>query len=181
MADDERASAVLHDLRGLGVHIALDDFGTGYSSLSYLRQFPFDKLKIDRSFVSTSSEVEAATIVRAVAALGRGLGMIVTAEGVETQEQFDMARAEGCTEVQGYLVGHPYPAERNCGCASVRRRRGLSRASGRDGLPRQAAPGAEARPGRAARGGDGRTPRGRPAGHSSCPPPVVPPLPARKS
>ncbi|WP_288588322.1 EAL domain-containing protein [uncultured Methylobacterium sp.] len=110
MADDERASAVLHDLRGLGVHIALDDFGTGYSSLSYLRQFPFDKLKIDRSFVSTSSKVEAATIVRAVAALGRGLGMIVTAEGVETQEQFDMARAEGCTEVQGYLVGRPYPA-----------------------------------------------------------------------
>jgi diguanylate cyclase (GGDEF)-like protein len=129
MADDERASAVLHDLRSLGVRIALDDFGTGYSSLSYLRRFPFDKLKIDRSFLTEGSKAEAAAIVRAAASLGRGLGMIVTAEGVETQEQFDMAQAEGCTEVQGFLIGQP------CPCGELRSR--LRKSTAEPSLARQ--------------------------------------------
>ncbi|WP_203236184.1 EAL domain-containing protein, partial [Methylobacterium crusticola] len=110
MTDNEHVCEVLHDLRGLGVRIALDDFGTGYSSLSYLRQFPFDKLKIDRSFISGIRDPETAAIVRAIVALGTSLGMVVTAEGIETPEQFALARAEGCTTAQGYLIGRPCAA-----------------------------------------------------------------------
>jgi EAL domain-containing protein (putative c-di-GMP-specific phosphodiesterase class I) len=89
----------------------MDDFGTGYSSLSYLRSFPFDKIKIDRSFVrDLSTSGDAAAIIRAIAGLGSSLGMRTTAEGVETQEQLDRLRAEGCTEVQGYLISRPRPA-----------------------------------------------------------------------
>ena len=89
----------------------MDDFGTGYSSLSYLRRFPFDKIKIDQSFVrdSTSSE-DSLAIVRAVIGLGRSLGMTTTAEGVETEAQLAMIREEGCTEVQGYLLSAPLPS-----------------------------------------------------------------------
>jgi EAL domain-containing protein (putative c-di-GMP-specific phosphodiesterase class I) len=93
------------------VRIALDDFGTGYSSLGYLRSFPFDKIKIDRSFVSDHSESAEGSraILRAVATLGLDLGMTTTAEGVETQEQVDKVRAEGCTEMQGYFFSPPRP------------------------------------------------------------------------
>ena len=103
--------AVLHQLRQLGASISMDDFGSGYSSLSYLRKFPFDKIKIDRNFVSDLAiDGAAASIVRAVVVLGAGHGMVVTAEGVETQEQLDIVRSEGCAEAQGYLLGRPMPA-----------------------------------------------------------------------
>jgi diguanylate cyclase (GGDEF)-like protein/PAS domain S-box-containing protein len=103
--------ATLHRLRELGVCISMDDFGTGYSSLSYLRSFPFDKIKIDQSFVRELTErPDCMAIVRAVTGLGASLGIATTAEGVETHEQLDRLRAEGCTEVQGYLFSAPRPA-----------------------------------------------------------------------
>jgi diguanylate cyclase (GGDEF)-like protein/PAS domain S-box-containing protein len=103
--------AVLHQLRALGVRIALDDFGTGYSSLTYLQCFPFDKIKIDRSFVKDITEnTGSLNIVRAVAALASGMGMTATAEGVETREQLDSITSEGCTEMQGFLFSRPLPA-----------------------------------------------------------------------
>ena len=90
----------------------MDDFGTGYSSLSYLRSFPFDKIKIDRSFIKDIGEKsDCSAIVKAVAGLGAALGMTTTAEGVETAEQLRQIRALGCTEVQGYLFGRPRPAK----------------------------------------------------------------------
>jgi predicted signal transduction protein with EAL and GGDEF domain len=102
---------ILHELRGLGASISMDDFGTGYSSLSYLRSFPFDKIKIDQSFIrDLAHDEDAAAIVRAVTSLGSALGMATTAEGVETDDQFARLRAEGCTEVQGYLFSRPAPA-----------------------------------------------------------------------
>jgi EAL domain-containing protein (putative c-di-GMP-specific phosphodiesterase class I) len=89
----------------------MDDFGTGYSSLSYLRRFPFDKIKIDQSFVrDLALSGDSLSIVRAVTGLGSSLGMVTTAEGVETPEQLTMLRAEGCTEVQGYVFSPPRPA-----------------------------------------------------------------------
>jgi EAL domain-containing protein (putative c-di-GMP-specific phosphodiesterase class I) len=98
-------------LRALGVRIALDDFGTGYSSLTYLQSFPFDKIKIDRSFVKDITENSGSlNIVRAVAALASGMGMTATAEGVETREQLDSITSEGCTEMQGFLFSKPLPA-----------------------------------------------------------------------
>ena len=103
--------ATLHQLREIGVRISMDDFGTGYSSLSYLRCFPFDKIKIDRSFVRELSErPDCLAIIRAVAGLGMSLGIATTAEGVETQEQLERLRGEGCTEVQGYFFSAPRPA-----------------------------------------------------------------------
>jgi predicted signal transduction protein with EAL and GGDEF domain len=111
LQDNAATLATLHQLRSLGVRIAMDDFGTGYSSLSYLRSFPFDKIKIDRCFVndlSGSSEGSLA-ILRAVANLGLSLGMATTAEGVETQEQVEKVRAEGCTEMQGFFFSPPRP------------------------------------------------------------------------
>ena len=89
----------------------MDDFGTGYSSLSYLRSFPFDKIKIDRSFIKELGNAnDCVAIIRAVTRLGHSLGMITIAEGVETQEQLKILRAEGCTQVQGYLFSPPRPA-----------------------------------------------------------------------
>jgi EAL domain-containing protein (putative c-di-GMP-specific phosphodiesterase class I) len=97
--------------------VALDDFGTGYSSLSYLKQFPFDKIKIDRSFTADVAEHEGSmAIVGAIIGLSRGLNMITTAEGIETERQFEIMRAAGVTLVQGYLFGRPCPiAEFNAG------------------------------------------------------------------
>jgi diguanylate cyclase (GGDEF)-like protein/PAS domain S-box-containing protein len=111
LQNSESTLAVLHELRGFGVRISLDDFGTGYSSLSYLRSFPFDKIKIDRSFVTDlATGEESMAIVRAVTGLGKSLGIVTTAEGVETEGQFDLLRQEGCTQVQGYLFSRPRPA-----------------------------------------------------------------------
>jgi diguanylate cyclase (GGDEF)-like protein/PAS domain S-box-containing protein len=108
--DREATIAVLHQLRALGIRIAMDDFGTGYSSLTYLQSFPFDKIKIDRSFVKDITENAGSLyIVRAVAALANGMGMAATAEGVETKEQLDKIAAVGCTEMQGYLFSKPLP------------------------------------------------------------------------
>jgi diguanylate cyclase (GGDEF)-like protein/PAS domain S-box-containing protein len=111
LQDSETTLSMLYQLRALGVRIVMDDFGTGYSSLSYLQSFPFDKIKIDRSFVRDIADgVGSLNIVRAVAALAKGFGMATTAEGVETKEQLDILRAEGCTEMQGYLFSKPLPA-----------------------------------------------------------------------
>ena len=104
----ESAEAAMKRLKSLGVRLALDDFGTGYSSLQYLRRFPFDKLKIDRSFVlSIEKAADAAAIVHAVVSLGRGLGMKVTAEGVETADQHLFLRAAGVHFMQGFRFGKP--------------------------------------------------------------------------
>ena len=104
----ENTLKCLHSLRNMGVRIALDDFGTGYSSLSYLRSFPFDKIKIDRSFVTDlKSGTPASAIIRAITTLADALGMETLAEGVEFQEQADMLRFEGCQQVQGYFYSRP--------------------------------------------------------------------------
>jgi EAL domain-containing protein (putative c-di-GMP-specific phosphodiesterase class I) len=106
--DFHRALTTLRLIKALGIRIAMDDFGTGYSSLSNLRAFPFDKIKIDGSFVkSVNSNDQAATIVRAVLGLGRGLGLPVLAEGVETDAELQFLQDELCDEVQGYLLGRP--------------------------------------------------------------------------
>ena len=106
--DFNRALTTLRMIKALGVRIAMDDFGTGYSSLSNLRAFPFDKIKIDGSFIKSVNSIEqAATIVRAVLGLGRGLGLPVLAEGVETDAELQFLRNEKCDEVQGYLLGRP--------------------------------------------------------------------------
>jgi diguanylate cyclase (GGDEF)-like protein/PAS domain S-box-containing protein len=108
--DFSRAVGVLRRLKALGVNIAMDDFGTGYSSLQNLQSFPFDKLKIDRSFITNlDSNAQSAPIVRAVIGLGRGLNVPVLAEGVETRKQLEFLTAEGCDELQGYLIGRPQP------------------------------------------------------------------------
>jgi diguanylate cyclase (GGDEF)-like protein/PAS domain S-box-containing protein len=102
--------ASLHALRALGVRVSMDDFGTGYSSLSYLRSFPFDKIKIDQSFVrDLDANRDAQAIIRSIASLGMGLGVTVTAEGVETEAELSCLRAEGCHEGQGYLFSRARP------------------------------------------------------------------------
>jgi predicted signal transduction protein with EAL and GGDEF domain len=125
LRDTEAVMTMLHGLHDMGVRICMDDFGTGYSSLSYLQRFPFDKIKIDRSFVSdlrapdadgdapdapSAASKSAALIVRAITGLGENLGISTTAEGVETLHQFAQTRREGCTEVQGYFISPPKPA-----------------------------------------------------------------------
>jgi diguanylate cyclase (GGDEF)-like protein len=111
--DDETALAILHQLRAIGVRIALDDFGTGYSSLSYLHRFPFDKIKIDRCFVSDIAGPDgSASIVQAVVNLASARRMATTAEGVETEEQQRLLRALGCSEMQGYLFSAAKPADK---------------------------------------------------------------------
>jgi diguanylate cyclase (GGDEF)-like protein len=111
LANTDDTLATLHRLRALGVRIALDDFGTGYSSLSYIRSFPFSKVKIDRSFVqSVAGQDNCVAIVESVATLGARLGIEITAEGVETDDQLRMVQAAGCTEIQGFLLGRPAPA-----------------------------------------------------------------------
>jgi predicted signal transduction protein with EAL and GGDEF domain len=110
LQDNSATLSTLHQLRKLGVKIAMDDFGTGYSSLSYLRSFPFDKIKIDKSFVKdVLVHPESLSIVRAVAGLGLSFGVPTTAEGVETRAQFEQIRDAGCTQCQGYLFGRATP------------------------------------------------------------------------
>ena len=111
MHNNEETLATLNQLQSLGVRISMDDFGTGYSSLSFLRSFPFDKIKIDQSFVrALIDNPDCIGIIRAIADLGQSMGITTTAEGVETQEQLDQMRSEGCTEVQGYFYSRPVPA-----------------------------------------------------------------------
>jgi diguanylate cyclase (GGDEF)-like protein len=111
LSDSEDTLAILRKLSDFGVRIAMDDFGTGYSSLRYLRSFPFDKIKIDKSFISGLFDGDSSlAIVRAISGLGRALDLSITAEGVETQEQLDVIRKEGCTEMQGFLFSKPKPA-----------------------------------------------------------------------
>ena len=111
IGDFSRAASILRRLKALGVHIAMDDFGTGYSSLSYLQSFPFDKIKIDQTFISKLDNHQSAKIVRAVINLGQQLDMPVLAEGVETAEQLAFLKGEACSEIQGYLLGRPGPIE----------------------------------------------------------------------
>ena len=113
MEDSEKTLSTLHQLKQLGVRISMDDFGTGYSSLSYLRSFPFDKIKVDRTFVSDlASGTEHVVIVQAVVSIARALGMTTTAEGVETVGQKEFLTALGCDEAQGYLFSAPVPIEK---------------------------------------------------------------------
>ena len=108
--DFSRALSTLRRLKSLGVRIAMDDFGTGYSSLSYLQAFPFDKIKIDRSFISNvESNKQSAAIVRAMIGLAHGLHLPVVAEGVENDDQLKFLSHELCDEVQGFLIGRPQP------------------------------------------------------------------------
>ena len=111
LQDSAANLAMLHDLKSLGVRISMDDFGTGYSSLSYLRSFPFDKIKIDQTFVrDIIDDPNALAIIKAVTGLGASLGIVTTAEGVESVEQLDQLRRQGCQEIQGYLISRPVPA-----------------------------------------------------------------------
>jgi diguanylate cyclase (GGDEF)-like protein len=111
LQDNAANMAMLHDLKALGVRISMDDFGTGYSSLSYLRSFPFDKIKIDQTFVrDILHDSDALAIIKAVLDLGASMGVITTAEGVETQAQLDALRGQGCAEIQGYFISRPAPA-----------------------------------------------------------------------
>ena len=108
LRDRDVVLKVLHHLKSLGVHIAMDDFGTGYSSLSNLQCFPFDKIKIDKSFIATlDSDPAAMSIIRAIIGLGRGFCLPIVAEGVETERQCELLRQEMCTELQGFLFGRP--------------------------------------------------------------------------
>jgi EAL domain-containing protein (putative c-di-GMP-specific phosphodiesterase class I) len=110
--DDEAALAILHQLRTIGVRIALDDFGTGYSSLSYLKRFPFDKIKIDRCFITgVADHGGSSCIVQAVVTIAAARNMTTTAEGVETESQKDALRELGCTQMQGYLFSPAKPAK----------------------------------------------------------------------
>jgi diguanylate cyclase (GGDEF)-like protein/PAS domain S-box-containing protein len=127
--DADRALATLGRLKMLGVQISMDDFGTGYSSLSYFRMFPFDKVKIDQSFIRDMIDnPQALAIVRSVIGLGRGLGLPVVAEGVETNAQLDVLLAEGCDQVQGYLISRPGPIEQ-FERVVIDRRRGAAKVS----------------------------------------------------
>ena len=144
LQNTEEALATLGRLKALGVKVAMDDFGTGYSSLSYLQKFPFDKIKIDRSFVlDMHRSGEAAAIVRAIVQLGHSLGMRTCAEGVENQDQLDRLRREGCGEAQGFLFGRPSPAARIDALLAAGSSAGLNGASGASPRP---APFADALP-----------------------------------
>lgn len=112
LQENARTLNLLHRVRALGVRVSMDDFGTGYSSLSYLRSFPFDRIKIDRSFVADMTrKTDGDAVIRAIAGLGRSLGMTTVAEGVETSDQMRRVRAEGCTDVQGFLISRPVQAD----------------------------------------------------------------------
>lgn len=112
LEDSAATLATLNQCRNLGVRIALDDFGTGYSSLSYLSAFPIDKIKIDRSFIQRLDQTnrQGLFVLRAIIGLGISLGVATIAEGIETEEQLAIVRAEGCSEIQGYWLSPPKPA-----------------------------------------------------------------------
>ncbi|WP_035684000.1 EAL domain-containing protein [Bradyrhizobium sp. Cp5.3] len=136
--DDETALAILHQLRAIGVRIALDDFGTGYSSLSYLHRFPFDKIKIDRGFVSDIAGPDgSSSIVQAVVNLASARRMTTTAEGVETEEQQRLLRTLGCSEMQGYLFSAAKPADKVVELFALHRSR-LAQRRGHEGRRREA-------------------------------------------
>ncbi|MGX0962935.1 diguanylate cyclase (GGDEF)-like protein [Bradyrhizobium japonicum] len=136
--DDDTALAILHQLRAIGVRIALDDFGTGYSSLSYLHRFPFDKIKIDRCFVSDIAGPDgSASIVQAVVNLAAARRMTTTAEGVETEEQQRLLRALGCSEMQGYLFSAAKPADKVLELFALHRSR-LAQRGGEESRRREA-------------------------------------------
>ncbi|NJM34715.1 MAG: EAL domain-containing protein, partial [Rhodomicrobium sp.] len=112
LSETEATLAILNHLHALGVQIAMDDFGTGYSSLSYFRNFRFDRIKIDSSFIrNISDDASSLAVIRAVTGLSASLGMAITAEGVETKEQLEQLREEGCKEAQGFLFSPPVPAD----------------------------------------------------------------------
>ena len=112
LSDEASVLGALHQIRAMGVRVAMDDFGTGYSSLSQLRSFPFDKIKIDKSFLRAGEDLAGQNaVIRAITALGASLGMSTIAEGVETVEQLQRIRNEGCGSVQGYLFSRPVPAD----------------------------------------------------------------------
>jgi EAL domain-containing protein (putative c-di-GMP-specific phosphodiesterase class I) len=144
LQNNEATLATLHRLRELGVRVAMDDFGTGYSSLSYLRSFPFDKIKIDRSFINDIADKdESGAIVQAVTSLASRLNMATTAEGVETEAQLQIIERLGCTEMQGYLYSRPVPVGQLAGLLSMDRRKergaaddaAASRAVGAEEMP----------------------------------------------
>ncbi len=150
MQDTDSVEETLNRLHDIGVGIALDDFGTGYSSLNYMRRFRFDKIKIDQSFIQGLSQRPntSLAIVRSIVTLGTSLGIATNAEGVETTEQLERVRAEGCTEVQGFLIGAPRPAARCHAVAGAGKARGGRRpARGAGKLTTQASRPSVARPG----------------------------------
>ncbi len=115
MAHPERAAETLLEIKEMGVHVSIDDFGTGYSSLARLRKFPFDSVKIDRSFIAdVAVDADDAAIVSAVIAMAHNLRLKVVAEGVETPEQIRFLRERHCDEVQGYLISRPIPPDQVC-------------------------------------------------------------------
>ena len=165
LRDTEQTLQTLGGIRALGVGIVLDDFGTGYSSLSYLRRFPFGKLKIDRGFVAhVVDDPGAASIVRAVAMLGRSLGMLVTAEGIETAGQIARLRALGCDEGQGYFFGKPAAAASLAGLVRFRPGPSMFPKRKREGISPGTPPSAPAPP-----------PEPPPPGNARCPPPHLSP------
>jgi EAL domain-containing protein (putative c-di-GMP-specific phosphodiesterase class I) len=121
LQDADHAKSVLERLRELGMSIAIDDFGTGYSSLMQLRRLPIDCLKIDRAFIrGILDDADDATVVEAIIALGKKLNMTLVAEGVETPEQLEFLRNQGCHRCQGYLFGKPMPADEFAGTLKMR-------------------------------------------------------------